>query len=60
MRKVNFAADVKEKTPQVNTDTWFKRANYCNNDEVSIDEFTGPALSLCGIIIYTYCGNLCQ
>lgn len=57
MRKVNFAAHVNEKTPQVNTDTRLKLANYCNNNEASIYEFAGLTFSLCGIIINTYYGE---
>lgn len=57
MRKVNFAAHVKEKTPQLNTDIWLRRANCCNGYEISVYEFVGLAFSLCGIIIYTYYGK---
>ena len=57
MRKVNFAAFVKEKTPHVNAGIWLLRANYSNNYRVGVSQICWTGIRLCGIIICTYYGD---
>jgi transposase len=57
MRKVNFAAVVKEKTPYSDTAIWLLRVNYSNNDGLSMLRICWTDIQVCGIIICTYYEN---
>ena len=57
MRKVNFAASVKEKTPHADTVIWLPRANNCNNDGLCMLRICWTGIRICGIIICTYYGD---
>ena len=57
MRKVNFAATVKEKTPYVNAATWLPRANYSNEYELCMLRICWTGIQMCDIIIGTYYGD---
>jgi transposase len=57
MRKVNFAAYVKEKTPHVDVATWLLLASYSNVDGLSTLRICWTGIQLCGIIIRTYYGE---
>ena len=57
MRKVNFAAYVKEKTPHVDAAIWLLRANYRNNGGSCMLRICWTGIQFCGIIIYTYYGD---
>ena len=57
MRKANFAATVKQKTPHVKAVGWLLRANYSNNVGLCMLRICWTGIQLCGIIIYTYYGD---
>ena len=57
MRKVNFAAAVKAKTPHVDSASWLVRANYRNNNGSHMLLICSTGIHLCGIIICTCYGN---
>ena len=57
MRKVNFAAHVKQKTPHADAGIWLRRANYCNNDRFCALLICWTGMQVCGIIICTYYGD---
>jgi transposase len=57
MRKVNFAAIVKEKTPHLDAAVWLLRANYGNNNGLYMLRICWTGIQCCGIIICTYYGN---
>ena len=57
MRKVNFAAAVKAKTPHVDSASWLVRANYRNNNESYAVRICWTDLHICGIMICTYDGD---
>ena len=57
MRKVNFAAYVKETTPHVDAAIWLLRANYSNNNESYAVRICWTDLHICGIMICTYDGD---
>ena len=57
MRKVNFAAFVKEKTPHENAAALLRRANYGNNNGLYTLRICWTGFHLCGIIIYPYYGE---
>jgi transposase len=57
MRKVNFAAYVKETTPHVDAAIWLLRANYCNNNDSYAVRICWTDLHICGIMICTYDGD---
>ena len=54
MRKVNFAAFVKEKTPHVDAPALLLRSNYRNNDGLYMLRIGWTGMQVGGIIIYTY------
>jgi transposase len=57
MRKVNFAAYVKETTPHVDAAIWLLRANYGNNNGSYAILICWTDLHVCGIMICTYDGD---
>lgn len=57
MRKVNFAAHVKEKTPHEDAGIWSSTHNFCNNCGQSMLRFCWIGIQFCGIIICTYYGD---
>ena len=57
MRKVNFAAYVKETTPHVDAAIWLLRDNYSNNNESYAVRICWTDLHGCGIILCTYDGD---
>jgi len=57
MRKVNFAAAVKEKTPHADAEIWLLRANYSNSYGSCMLQICWTGIQDCGIIIYTYYGD---
>jgi transposase len=57
MRKVNFAATVKEKTPHTDAAIWLLRANYSNNDGLCMLRICWTGIQVCDIIICTYYGE---
>jgi len=57
MRKVNFAATVKEKTPYANAAIWLLRANYSNIDGLCMLRICWTGIQVCDIIICTYYGD---
>jgi len=57
MRKVNFAAVVKEKTPHVDVVIWLLRASNSNNYGPCRLRIYWTGLQICGIIRYTYYGD---
>jgi transposase len=57
MRKVNFAANVNEKTPHVDAPTWLLRANLCNNIGLNTLLIYWTGIHSCGIIICTHYGK---
>ena len=57
MRKVNFAATVKEKTPHADAGIWLLRGNYCNNNGSCMLRICWTAIRICGIMICTYYGD---
>jgi transposase len=57
MRKVNFAAAVKAKTPHADSASWLLRANYPNNDGSYMLRICWTGIPLCGIIRYTCYGD---
>ncbi len=57
MRKVNFAAIVKEKTPHVDAASWFCCAMYRNISELYPLRIRWISIYICGIIICTYYGD---
>src|SRR4029077_8164888 len=54
MRKVNFAATVKEKTPHTDAAIWLLRANYGNNNGSCMLRICWTGIQVCDIIICTY------
>jgi transposase len=54
MRKVNFAATVKEKTPHADAAIWLLRANYSNIDGSCMSLICWTGIQVCAIIICTY------
>ena len=56
MRKVNFAAYVREKTPHADLAIWLLRPNYSNNNGTCLFLFCWTGIQLCGIRICTYYG----
>lgn len=57
MRKVNFAAVVNGKTPQVDVLIWLLRANYGNKDGSCMLRICWTDVQVCGIIKCTYYGD---
>jgi len=57
MRKANFAANVKQKTPHVKAAIWLLRANFCNNTGLCTLLICWTGIQVCGIIICTYYGD---
>jgi transposase len=57
MRKVNFAATVKEKTPYANAAIWLLRANYSNIDGLCMLRICWTGIQVCDIIICTHYGD---
>src|ERR1051325_7236378 len=57
MRKANFAATVKEKTPHVKAAIWLLRANCSNNIGLWTLQICWTGIQCCGIIMYTYHGD---
>ena len=57
MRKINFAAVVREKTPHADAAIWLVGANYCNNDGLCMLRICWIGSQVCGIIIHTYYGD---
>jgi len=57
MRKVNFAATVKEKTPHADAAIWLLLANYGNNNGSCKLRICWTGMHVCGIIICTYYGD---
>lgn len=57
MRKVNFAAIVKEKMPHVDAAAWFGCAIFCNISELYALRICWISICICGIIICTYYGD---
>lgn len=57
MRKVNFAAVVKEKTPHVGVAICLWRPNYRNNDGTYMLLICWTGIHMCGIMICTYYGD---
>jgi transposase len=57
MRKVNFAANVNEKTPHVDTPIWLLRAKLRNNAGLYTLQRCWTGIHSCGIIRYTYYGK---
>jgi transposase len=57
MRKVNFAALVKEKTPHADVVIWLRQANHTNNNELWRLRIRWTGIQVCGIIICTYYGD---
>ena len=57
MRKVNFAAIVKEKTPHMDAAVWLFRVNFCNNSGSYVLLICWTGIQCCGIIICTYYGD---
>ena len=54
MRKVNFAAVVKQKTPHDDAVTWPLLPNYRNNNGQWMFKMCWTGFHICGIIIYTH------
>jgi transposase len=57
MRKVNFAATVKEKTPYANAAIWLRRANYSNIYGLCMLRICWTGIQVCDIIICTHYGD---
>ena len=57
MRKANFAATVKQKTPHVKAAIWLLRANYSNKTGFDTLRICWTGIQCGGIIIYTYYGD---
>ena len=57
MRKVNFAASVKEKTPHEGAVIWLLCANDSNTYGLCMLRISWTGIPLCGIIIYAYYGD---
>jgi transposase len=57
MRKVNFAATVKEKTPYANAAIWLLRANYSNIDGLCMLRICWTGIQVCDIIICSHYGD---
>ena len=57
MRKANFAATVKQKTPHVKVAIWLLRANKSNEARLGTLRIGWTSIQCCGIIRYTYYGD---
>lgn len=57
LRKPNFAAIVREKTPHVDAAAWFICANYCNISGRDTLLICWTGFQFCGIISCTYYGD---
>jgi transposase len=57
MRKVNFAADVKQKTPHADVGIWLCIADNCNINGFCALRICWTGMQVCGIIICTYYGD---
>lgn len=57
MRKVNFAATVKEKTPRANAASWLLSASFSNNNGSYMLRICWTDIQIRGIIICTYYGD---
>jgi len=57
MRKVNFAAIVKQNTPHDGAEIWLCLADYCNINWTCVIRICWTGIHCCGIIRCTYHGN---
>jgi hypothetical protein len=60
MRKANFAANVKQKTPHVKATIWSLHAKFRNNTGLCTLLIYWTGIQCCGIIKCTYYGTLCH